>query len=151
MIQGITDGQVKTVLDDLEKFMPQNVRKLINWEQTRNEKNFGEYVVQSSDKHDRDSENDESRVEQSKVSCQWSTSKNKSRAQQRNLWHELRRILFKDLKNRFWESSKFLSLRLWGRKERRARQPYAHARAKVKRMKVGKSKKICVEDLYRFS
>ena len=34
-IQGITDSQVKTVLDDLEKFMPQEVRKWINWEQTR--------------------------------------------------------------------------------------------------------------------
>ena len=36
-IQGIPDSQEKTVLDDLEKMMPHEVRKWLNWEQTRNE------------------------------------------------------------------------------------------------------------------
>ena len=31
---GIPDGQVKTLLDDLEKMMPQDVRQWINWEQS---------------------------------------------------------------------------------------------------------------------
>ena len=36
-IQGIPDNQVKTVLDDLEKMMPQKIRKWINWEETRSD------------------------------------------------------------------------------------------------------------------
>ena len=52
-IQRITGGEVTEVLDDLGKFMPQDVRKWINWERTRKEQgpvaknNYGEYVVQA--------------------------------------------------------------------------------------------------------
>ena len=43
--QWITDSQVKTVLDDLEKFMPQDIQKWINW--TMAKENFVEYVVEA--------------------------------------------------------------------------------------------------------
>ena len=33
-IQGIPDSEAKTVLDDLEQVMPQEVRRWIDWEQT---------------------------------------------------------------------------------------------------------------------
>ena len=36
-IQGIPHSQVKTVLEDLEKMIPQDVRKWIDWEQTKSD------------------------------------------------------------------------------------------------------------------
>ena len=77
-IQGIPDGQVKTVLDDLEQILPLEVRNLIDWDHTKCDqdpwKNHGKPVVLTRDSlniGDRDPENHERRDDQNKVLCIW--------------------------------------------------------------------------------
>ena len=53
-IQRMPDSQVKTVLADLEKMIPQEVRKWVDWEQTKSDqgpfprKIYGEFVVRTT-------------------------------------------------------------------------------------------------------
>ena len=161
-IEGIPDSQVKTVLNDLVKMMPQDVRKLIDSEQTRSDRGPWPRKIMVSlwFKHDTGltmlieimkmviEELDKAKFcvngQRVRTNLEMCPQKNPSGRVHAMFFTGLKEARGDETNITFMGTFRYRSLRELDRKDKGSWQPKTRARAKVTRMKAGKpTRKWC--------